>query len=68
MAMAPLKADEYVMDELDVLGQDQGWPLAVVPLLSASPRYLPIAQGLQRDGCLLVGDPIDGSVQLDESR
>ena len=31
--MAPLKAGEYVMDELDVLGQDQGWPLAVVLLL-----------------------------------
>src|SRR5712692_9342975 len=55
------------MGELDALGQYQGWPLGVVPLLLASPQYSLIAQALRLDECLPVGDPIDGCVRLDES-
>ncbi len=68
MVAAPLASYEQVKhvqdDQVRHLGQ-----LSVVSEVPVSwPRLKRIAQKRERDGCLGVGDPIDGPAHLRESR
>src|SRR5579859_5637137 len=66
MNVSPLQSG-YVTCEPDDQGLHLEWQAAVLTLPVSLPRHSLIAQALQMDECLPVGDPIDARVHLLES-